>query len=284
MKKALISILLLVFVSGCSSNKINNASEETKTKETSINSSSESTDSWLSVNGSEPKYVNGKTLELTGTAKPNTEVIINLENDNKEIAKVKADEKGKFKLSIDSPKDEDSYLFQNEKERLFITLYSESNFKKRNDERKKKDDDDKLKSEKETEIKLSREKEHEESVKREEFKKISESTEDSLAEISSTDSSNKTEPIKITDKQKELLIVFTQQELDDRDIKYKFSGYDSWKVVTNDQSKLKKYIVTTNDKKSGRIKAIYEWDGDKNSGADLKYLLVHGEELVNNLN
>lgn len=37
------------------------------------------------------------------------------------------------------------------------------------------------------------------------------------------------------------------------------------------------------DSTYGRVKAIYEWDGKKDSGSKLIYLLISGEELVNNL-
>lgn len=89
--------------------------------------------------------------------------------------------------------------------------------------------------------------------------------------------------IDVTKKQKETLIAFTQLELDDRALKYKFSGYDDWAVVTHDTTGLKKYIVTTKDKKLGRIKSVYEWNGKDDNGAVLKYLLVDGKEYLNNL-
>lgn len=105
----------------------------------------------------------------------------------------------------------------------------------------------------------------------------------SSSESLSSSVNSTTNSIEVTEEQKELLVVFTQQDLDDRDISYKYQGYDAWNVVTNDTSELKRFIITTQDKKAGRVKSIYEWTGNKEDGATLIYLLVGGEEYVNNL-
>lgn len=144
MKKRIVGIFLLLFITGCSSNEKNSSSESTTTKDDFISSttkeSSQPVESWLSVNGSEAKYTDQNTIELTGTAQPNTDITVSLEKDKNEITKVTSDDKGNFKVSFTSPENEDSYLFQNKEERLFITLYSETNFAKREDIRKQKEE------------------------------------------------------------------------------------------------------------------------------------------------
>ncbi|NSU23898.1 hypothetical protein HRG80_13260 [Enterococcus faecalis] len=94
----------------------------------------------------------------------------------------------------------------------------------------------------------------------------------------SDSSINQNEP---SEEQKDLLIVYTQQECQDRNIDLTYQGPDSWNVAVNEINGKKLWITTTKDKKYGRIKTIYEWDGQKDSGASLIYLLASGNELVN---
>lgn len=94
----------------------------------------------------------------------------------------------------------------------------------------------------------------------------------------SDSSINQNEP---SEEQKDLLIVYTQQECKDRNIDLTYQGPDSWNVAVNEINGKKLWITTTKDKKYGRVKTIYEWDGQKDSGASLIYLLASGNELVN---
>lgn len=98
---------------------------------------------------------------------------------------------------------------------------------------------------------------------------------------------NATNTIEVTPEQKQLLVTFIQQDLSENGYEYKYQGYDVWDAVTNDTTEYKRYIITTEDSKLGRIKAIYEWDGNVKSeqyfNNELIYLLVGGEELVNKL-
>ncbi len=109
----------------------------------------------------------------------------------------------------------------------------------------------------------------------------------SSSESSSSSVDNSTNSVEVTSEQKQLLVTFIQQDLKDNGYEYKYQGYDVWDVVTNDTTEYKRYIVTTEDSKLGRIKAIYEWDGNAKSeqyyNNELLYLLVGGEELVNKL-
>lgn len=100
---------------------------------------------------------------------------------------------------------------------------------------------------------------------------------------SESSSSENKESNSVTTDQRDTLIVFTQMDSEDRGYKLKFQGSDLWNVSVNEIDNGKRWIVTTEDSTYGRVKAIYEWDGNKDSGATLIYLLISGEELVNNL-
>lgn len=95
-----------------------------------------------------------------------------------------------------------------------------------------------------------------------------------------TESTNYRTTISPTDDQKQLMIVFTQEDFENRGYKVSYDGKDSWNVVVDSENR---WIITKKDKKFNRIKAIYKWDGEENSGATLLYLLINGEELLNNL-
>lgn len=87
----------------------------------------------------------------------------------------------------------------------------------------------------------------------------------------------------VSEDNKDTIISFTQLDCEDRGYELTYQGEDLWNVSINFIDGKNKWIVTTGDKNYGRVKAIYEWDGEENSGALLVYLLVSGEELLNNL-
>lgn len=280
MKKSCIVILLasLILFTGCK----NKETQETKSSSTTISTSSITEKNWLSINGGSPIYTGDNTIELNGVAKPETEVIVSLKSDRKEITRTKVDKKGNFIITFKSPIEHDEYLFENEKEKTFIVLYSKEKFEERNEierrEKQEKEKEEKLKQEQQAIL----DKKKQEEEKKESETTISESSEESY-ELTKESSISNNVKAEVTKEQKELLVVFTQQDLDDRDISYQYQGYDAWDVVTNDTTDLKRYIITTQDKKAGRIKSIYEWTGKKDDSATLIYLLVSGEEYVNNL-
>ena len=86
-----------------------------------------------------------------------------------------------------------------------------------------------------------------------------------------------------SEKQKDLLVAYTQQECEDRSIDLTYQGSDSWNVAVQEIKGSKLWITTTKDKKYDKIKTIYEWNGQKDSGASLIYLLVGENELVNKM-
>lgn len=84
----------------------------------------------------------------------------------------------------------------------------------------------------------------------------------------------------ITDDQKSLLIAWAQMDCEDRGYELKSRGTKAWNVATNYIDGKNNWIVSTQDENHGRVKAIYEWDGDPDSGALPTYLLVGGNELI----
>ncbi|MCD4905482.1 hypothetical protein [Enterococcus faecalis] len=86
-----------------------------------------------------------------------------------------------------------------------------------------------------------------------------------------------------SEKQKDLLVAYTQQECEDRSIDLTYQGADSWNVAVQEIKGSKLWITTTKDKKYDKIKTIYEWNGQKDSSASLMYLLVGENELVNKM-
>lgn len=105
-------------------------------------------------------------------------------------------------------------------------------------------------------------------------------TEESATQSTTTESTKYRTTINPTDDQKQLMIVFAQEDFEDRGYKVSYDGKDSWNVVVDSENR---WIITKKDKKYNRIKAIYKWDGEENAGATLLYLLINGEELLNNL-
>lgn len=88
---------------------------------------------------------------------------------------------------------------------------------------------------------------------------------------------------KPSEKQKEWLVVQTQRACKDRGIKLTYQGEDTWNIAINYIDNKNKWIVTNIDKNYGRVKAIYNWNGDTEEPEELIYLLVKGEELINKL-
>lgn len=101
---------------------------------------------------------------------------------------------------------------------------------------------------------------------------------------SSEENTRENEISTITEEQKRTLIAFAQLDCEDRGYNLKYQGIDTWNVAVNYINDQNRWIVTCNDANVGKVKAIYEWDGKKDSGATLIYLLISGNELINNLN
>ncbi|MFW3538033.1 Ltp family lipoprotein [Vagococcus fluvialis] len=174
MKKKFLVVLLAsltVFV-GCK----NNDGDETTKSSTSISTSTTEEKNWLSIRGGSPTYKDDNTIEISGLAKPESDVIVSLKSDRKEITRVKADKDGNFTISFIEPNEKDDYLFENLKEKTFITLYSKEAFDMREEiERKEKEkiEQEKIEKQKEEERKveeerIQREKEEAEKKAREE--------------------------------------------------------------------------------------------------------------------
>ncbi|OTO54147.1 hypothetical protein [Enterococcus faecium] len=111
----------------------------------------------------------------------------------------------------------------------------------------------------------------------------SESSSETSSIYDDSESSSRPDVTSVSEKQKDSLIAWTQMDCEDRSVKLKYAGKDQWNIAVNPIDDTYEWIVTTDDRNQGRIKAIYRWDGEENSGAELIYLLASGNELVNNL-
>lgn len=161
MKKALAILVLPLALLGCTNKakeEISQGSSENSTvNSTSSTSSTNSSEKEFSfnINGSSPKYLDGQ-IELTGNAEPDTTVIVFLENKNEKITETTADNKGSYSVRFSAPSDKENFLFQNNDNKIYITLYSEELFPKRH-ELEEKEKSDKIKAEKEKQEKAKRE-------------------------------------------------------------------------------------------------------------------------------
>ncbi|OTP23820.1 hypothetical protein A5800_001677 [Enterococcus sp. 5B7_DIV0075] len=112
----------------------------------------------------------------------------------------------------------------------------------------------------------------------------SESSSETTSSIyENSESSSQPDITSASKEQKDSLIAWTQMDCEDRSVKLKYSGKDKWNIAVNPIDDTYAWIVTTDDRNQGRIKAIYHWDGERDSGAELVYLLVSGTELVNTM-
>lgn len=84
----------------------------------------------------------------------------------------------------------------------------------------------------------------------------------------------------VTKKQKDILVSFTQLDAEKNGYNVKYGGEESWNVASNPDHR---WVVNKKDEQLGKIKAIYKWDGKRDSSATLIYFLISGTEIVNNL-
>jgi hypothetical protein len=261
MRKVLLCIALTtVFLSGCTKNETTKKTAES-TKESTIVSS---TRKEVELKVYYPEYnIEKKTYKISGKVDEKKKVTASINGGQKDDVKITAS--GSIDYSGTIPETDTDILFSDGEKEIIITVKSLVTLEKE-------------KIEKQAEL----DKQKQEEEKKESETTVSKSSEESYEPTKESSISNNIKA-EVTKDQKELLVVFTQQDLDDRDISYKYQVYDAWNVVTNDTSELKRYIITTQDKKAGRVKSIYEWTGKKEDGATLIYLLVGGEEYVNYL-
>lgn len=238
------------------------AEKSTSLESSSQNSSSSEVEVDFYVRS--PSYNNSeKTATILGKSNEGDKVTVT--GNGEELGSTIADSEG-FSIKIDLPDNDDLKItVSNGKEEKEFDLLSKSNLESSESEIKEKytgTDSYDL-----TEPSSSQQ------VSNSSNSSTSETSRESQLEITSPDSD-----------QKELVVAWTQMDCADRNIKLTYEGKNKWKIATNYIDGVNKWIVTTNDKSYGRVKAIYEWDGDEKSGAKLIYLLVSGEEVVNEMN
>lgn len=288
-KYSFLLILFLFVIGGCQNTetekKENEASSSYKNSATVDSSSQEY---YFELNFKDLKYAdNSSKIEISGSGKPNSKINIYKYEDEKKtkVDTFVSDDKGNFTLIFDAPENQNDFLFTNGKNKNLTTLYSEN-------ERNRLLEEEKSITESKEKVNESlAEKNIVENEKRSEELRISAEKEESRSEeqeLQSSDTSDsklstQTEITKVNPDHKDQLIVYTQLDSEDRGYKLSYSGKDQWNVAINYVDGKNNWIVTTKDKKQGRIKSIYIWDGNKDSDAELVYLLVGGNELLNKM-
>lgn len=83
---------------------------------------------------------------------------------------------------------------------------------------------------------------------------------------------------------KEMVQATTQRALSsngfDDDTSYSISD---WKITNSGSGDSQKWVAVTTSPTNGRVKSIFEWSGNDSDDLILKYLLINGNEVVNDL-
>lgn len=286
MKKIILLLVLSLSIFGGCQNSETDQKENAKSSVSNFESSSQ--EYYFELNFKDLKYTNNSSkIELTGTGKPNSNInIFKYEGDKKtKIDTFTSDKNGSFTLVFDAPEKQNDFLFTNGDNKNLTTLYSQIEQNRLLEEEKSI-----IESKEKTNESLA-EKNRIENEKRSEELRTSTENEESRSieeELQSSDTSKYTatsqaEITNVSTDHKEQLIAYTQLDCEDKGYKLSYTGKDKWNIAVNYIDGKNSWIVTTNDKKQGRVKAVYIWDGNNDSQAELVYLLVGGNELLNKM-
>lgn len=278
MKKiVLTAVLATLLMAGCSNGQDSeNSSISTKQD---LDSSSISTKQSSKISIELKVYAPNYNMEtdmfsLSGITNENSEVSLSFDGT---VKTVKSSATGSFEFEDRIPENETTLKISDgtsEEETVIMSLKDAKQYEKAKADKAKAD-----KEKYESETISSSESLEETSTESTETSSIVETTE-STTSIKATDQK---EVYSVSKDQKELLIAWTQMDCEDYGANLSFRGYDTWKVNVNFVDGKNRWVVTTQDKKYGRVKSIYEWSGDTKDGATLLYLMISGEELVNKL-
>lgn len=288
MKKSVSLVALCFVLAGCGAG----STELSSTSSSAIPSTTESTVEKAALSATTPSYdLDNKTFTILGNAAPKS--TIQIFEDKTEKKTITANENGSYEYSGALPAEDTTYRISDGDQNASVFVLSESSVIKQRADQEKADKAAAEKKEKEAEEKQRVE---EEQKKKEEADRLKAEAEakveptpasaDEVAEsstVETNDESQQTEITSPTDDQKKTLIAWTQMDCEDQGADLTFKGYSAWNVAVNYIDGRNRWIITTEDKKYGRIKSIYEWSGDTDDGATLIYLLINGEELLNNL-
>lgn len=286
MKKAVSGLVMFgVILSGCGTA---GSADSSSASSSAIPSTTESTVEKVALSATTPSYdLDNKTFTIFGNAAPKS--TIKIFEDKTEKKTITANENGRYEYSAALPAADTTYRISAGDQNTSVFVLAESSVIKQRADQEKADKAAAEKKEKEAEEKQRVE---EEQKKKEEADRLKAEAEakveptpasaDEVAE-SSTVESQQTEIASPTDDQKKTLIAWTQMDCEDQGADLTFKGYSAWNVAVNYIDGKNRWIITTEDKKYGRIKSIYEWSGDTDDGATLIYLLINGDELLNNL-
>lgn len=267
MKKIVLGLLFFTFsLSGCASNNdesvISSNTSDSIVTNTETTSNSEAVDFQVFS----PTYtLDRNEMAITGTAPSGNK--IQVLHDLDELGVVEAKD-GKFRLYLpleDSDTDEIKYTIKSNESSFDLNVKTKrylQNLALKKSNQKKDNNTSSFSSS---------------------FSSSSSSPESSTQ--ASVEESSAVEEIitKADDDQTSALIAWVQMSAEDNGYQLSYRGKDTWNIVLNYISGTNNWIVTTTDKNYGRVKAIYKWSGEKEDGADLEYLLINGNELINKL-
>lgn len=267
MKKIVLGLLFFTFsLSGCGTNNDEavTSSNTSDSMETNIETTSRSEAVDFQVFS--PTYtLDRNEMAITGTAPSGNK--IQVLHDLDELGAVEAKD-GKFRLYLpleDSDTDEVKYTIKNNESSIDLNVKTKRYLqdlalKKAN---QKKDNDTSSFSSSSSSYSSSPESSTQASVEE------SSAVEEIITEAN--------------DDQTSALIAWVQMSAEDNGYQLSYRGKDTWNIALNYISGKNNWIVTTTDKNYGRVKAIYMWSGEKEDGADLEYLLINGNEIINKL-
>lgn len=113
-----------------------------------------------------------------------------------------------------------------------------------------------------------------------------ENVEDSNASDNTTESTSQVQNNKNDSNKHQLQMIqsATQLALERNGLKNDTSdSLEDWNINSNEYNDTLRWNSVTHSNNNGRIKAIFEWNGKDDNDITLKYLLVKGNEIINDL-
>lgn len=267
MKKMVLGVLFFTFsLSGCGSNNDETVISSNTSSSIVTNTETTSTSESVDFQVFSPTYtLDRNEMAITGTAATGNE--IQVFHDSDELGVVEAKD-GKFRLYLpleESDNDEITYTIKNNELSLDLKVKTKKYLQDLALKKANQKKDNSISSF---------------SSSSSNSKNLTESSTQASTEESSAVEEIVTET---NDEQTSALIAWVQMSAEDNGYQLSYKGKDTWNIALNYISGKNNWIVTTTDKNYGRVKAIYKWSGEKEDGADLIYLLINGNEIINKL-
>lgn len=268
MKKSFILVAFGFMLVGCGANNSTESSEQIRsnsTESSTVISTTHSTAEEIILSATTPNYdLENGTFTIYGRFMPKS--VVKIFDGQEEKEDVSTTDGGSYQYTGKLPAEDTTYRVTADTQNISVFVLSEKNAQKQkaDEEQAKKDEEDKHATEQDAQESNS---------------------EESAPSLETLDTSDYQDEITSpTEEQKKILITWTQMDCENQGAELSFRGYSTWNVAVNYIDGKNRWISTTEDKKYGRIKSIYEWTGEEEEEATLIYLLINGNELLNNLN